>query len=146
MGVYKDMELSLMDWLKTIGALQKNSDSNITDINEVRNGTMLCRLAEIVSNRKLYGILNNPKSDANSLTNIKKSLDCFKNLPGIDMKQLCHEKDVIKGNRNSILRLLEELHRYYNESLRKPFTQFDGNYGNATISDCSILHKTSNRN
>jgi len=113
------LEISILVWLKALGVIpmKRNEDNRLVSIleieHEIRNGTLLCEIAQILSGQHLHGIFKNPKTDATSLTNIRKALDCLRSLPRINPKYLWKEKEIFSGDRSTILGLLEELHKYY---------------------------------
>lgn len=83
----KKLEVSIMRWLRRLGVVKQSSISSIFEIlRELRNGTLLCELAEIMCKRKLNGVFRNPKTDATSLTNLRKALDCLRTLPKVSLK------------------------------------------------------------
>lgn len=112
MDEYKSIETSLISWLKSLGVICHSESRPIAEIEKLRNGTALCKLAEILL-KKPHKLLNNPKSEANRLANIRVALNSFKQLPRLDTKQLCSEREILQGNRNAILLMLEELRKYH---------------------------------
>lgn len=80
---------------------------------EIRNGTILCRLGEVMSGERIKGVFKEPKSDATSMVNLRKAFECFRRLPRIDRKHLWAEREVLRGDKNAIFSLLESLRKYH---------------------------------
>jgi hypothetical protein len=108
----REIEANILDWLKRIGALglvqrYKSEPMTLLEIeDEIRNGTILCKLAEIMSSRRIKGTFKEPKSEATCMVNIRKVFECFRELPKISHKYLWLEREVLKGNKEAIFSLL----------------------------------------
>jgi len=127
---YKNIEVSLITWLKSLGVIAEcEKNKGVADIEEIRNGTALYKLIQLLLNKQPYGMLSNPRSEANCLVNIRSALDSLRNLPGIDNKQICNEREIVQGNRNAILLLLEELRNYHKRTSKKRSTRINRNSG-----------------
>ncbi len=88
----RKLEISLLLWLKSLGLVSEKPNGKLVTIleleREIRNGTLLCDLAEIMSKRRIHGVFRSPKTDATALANLSKSLECFRCLPRISHKYL----------------------------------------------------------
>jgi len=83
----KKLEVSLIKWLKRLGVIRGINTTSIFEISrEIKNGTLLCEVAEIICKKKLHGVFRNPKTDATALMNIRKALDALRMLPRINLK------------------------------------------------------------
>jgi hypothetical protein len=83
----RKLEVSLTKWLKRLGVIRGVSTNSIFEVSkEIRNGTLLCEVAEIMCKKKLNGVFKNPKTDATALMNIRKALDALRTLPRINLK------------------------------------------------------------
>jgi len=115
----RNLEISLLDWLKSIGILaklSKNSEKCYTILeieNELRNGTLFVYLAELLSKHKVTGTFKDPRSESTALVNLRKSFEVFRSLPKISHKWLWSEKEIFKGNRGAMFAVLEELHKFF---------------------------------
>jgi len=82
------LELSIIVWLKSLGLV--GSGERIVTIleieREIRNGTLLCELAQIIAKKKLNGVFKSPKTDATALANLQKALECFRSISRINRK------------------------------------------------------------
>lgn len=147
----RKLEISLLNWLKALGLIgdkTMNSAGKVVTIleleREIRNGTLLCDLAQIISGKHLPGVFRSPKTDATALANLSKALECFRALPRLTHKYFSHssinpynvnrrylwsEKELFNGDRGTILGLLEVLHRYYDGvTVEMPATPYLGKY------------------
>jgi len=117
----REIEANILDWLKRVGALglahrYTSEPMTLLEIeDEIRDGTILCKLAEIMSNKIIKGTFKEPKSEATCTVNIRKAFECFRGLPKISHKHLWLEKEVLKGNKERIFSLLETLRQYHEE-------------------------------
>eukprot|EP00826_Nyctotherus_ovalis_P042013 TRINITY_DN4283_c0_g3_i4.p1 TRINITY_DN4283_c0_g3~~TRINITY_DN4283_c0_g3_i4.p1 ORF type:complete len:576 (+),score=56.75 TRINITY_DN4283_c0_g3_i4:321-2048(+) len=89
-----ELEHSIINWLRRIGTVRDNIKT-LCDINrEIRNGTLLCEIAEVLTRKKLHGIFRCPKTDITAMSNIKKALECLRTLPRINCRYLWKYKAV----------------------------------------------------
>ena len=56
--------------------------------NEIRKGTLLCKIADIMCPNKVNGTFRNPKTNATALMNISKALNSLRSLPRISLKYI----------------------------------------------------------
>ncbi len=112
------LEVSLLHWLKSLGLLPTGaSPVTILEVeNGIRNGTILCELAQRLSRRTIRGVFKDPKTNSTAISNLRKAFEAFRALPKINHKYLWCEKEVFAGDRGVIFGLLEELHKYYDGS------------------------------
>ena len=66
--------------------------------------------------RRLIETFKNPKTDATALMNLRKSLDCLRTLPNINLRYMWKEKEIFNGDLSVIFGLFEELHKYYDNA------------------------------
>ncbi len=113
------LESSLLGWLQSLHIVRpppQGRQLNLLDIeHEVRNGTLLCSLASVLTRNvaRLGGIIPDPRSTAAALSNLRKACECLRRLPKIGTRFLWEEKAILAGDRGTIFGLLEDLHRYY---------------------------------
>lgn len=85
----RQLEISLIYWLQSLGLIRTQNVTSILDIEkEIRNGTLLCELAQIISKSKhpLTGIFKDPKTDTTAISNIRKALEILRKLSKISHK------------------------------------------------------------
>lgn len=85
----RKLEISLIQWLQSLGLIKSQNIATILDFEkEIRNGTLLCELAQIISNNKqpINGIFKDPKTDATAISNIRKALENLRKLSKISHK------------------------------------------------------------
>jgi len=109
-------EQKVLNWLKQLQLIQSSIESILEFESEIRDGTLLCTIAQILSKRGLSGIFKNPKTESAVLMNIRKALECLRILGGIDTRYMWEEKNIFNGDRTVILGLFEDLCKYH-ESL-----------------------------
>jgi len=81
-----DKEGSIIDWLKRLELIRSNIKT-LDEINkEIRNGILLCELAEILTKKRLCGIFKLPKTNITAQSNIQKALESLRTLPKINHK------------------------------------------------------------
>lgn len=79
----RKLELSIIKWLQNIGleSVLKKKPISILDIEpEIRNGTLLCELAEKLGGKHITGIFKDPKTDTIALSNLRKACECIRSL------------------------------------------------------------------
>eukprot|EP00826_Nyctotherus_ovalis_P052532 TRINITY_DN6674_c0_g2_i1.p1 TRINITY_DN6674_c0_g2~~TRINITY_DN6674_c0_g2_i1.p1 ORF type:complete len:373 (+),score=53.81 TRINITY_DN6674_c0_g2_i1:710-1828(+) len=112
----RNLEVKAISWLQEMGIIMSGSDLTLKDIEkDVRNGTILCELANVMSKTKIK-MYNSPKTDSAALYNIRKAFDVFRKLPRISHKHLWSEREVYNGDIAKILHLLNDLHNYHENS------------------------------
>ena len=80
----------------------------------IRNGTLLCEIAEKVTYEHVVGVFQFPKIEKTCLINIKKALTALRNVTGMSKVYLSEQcvEDIFSGNPSVILPLLEDVMRY----------------------------------
>eukprot|EP01060_Flectonema_neradi_P039633 TRINITY_DN87_c4_g1_i2.p1 TRINITY_DN87_c4_g1~~TRINITY_DN87_c4_g1_i2.p1 ORF type:complete len:613 (+),score=64.79 TRINITY_DN87_c4_g1_i2:50-1888(+) len=80
----------------------------------IRNGTLLCEIAEKVTYEHVIGVFQFPKIEKTCIINIKKAFAAMRNLSGMSKVYLSEQciGDIIAGNPAVILPLLEDVMRY----------------------------------
>lgn len=112
----RNLEVKVVSWLQDIGIIVSGSDLTFKDIEkDVRNGTILCELANIMSKTKIK-MYSSPKTDSAALYNIRKAFGVFRKLPRISHKHLWSEREVHNGDIAKTLHLLNDLHSYHESS------------------------------
>jgi hypothetical protein len=75
------LEASLLNWIYSCGVV-KNSNKPPVSLLEIeddlKNGTIYCRLVQFIFNTKLNGVFADPKTEATKLSNLRKATDVLK--------------------------------------------------------------------
>ncbi|KAL0480082.1 hypothetical protein AKO1_007056, partial [Acrasis kona] len=112
----RQLEQALVFWLRSVG-LCVSSDPMLTCLEMIesgmRNGVLLCDVVSFVLGEKIIGVCRSPKVAASCLSNINRSLELLRKRKSMTQEFLWGDKDVLDGNRNVILGLLEDVYRYY---------------------------------
>ena len=114
------LERSLLSWLYSLGALVRCYPSyetgvpqDLTDIeSQLRNGTLLCITAEIVTNGSVKGWMKKPKTEKVGRSNIEKGLTLLRETKDFGQRFTWSGDNIHHGSRHDILGLLEDCHRY----------------------------------
>ena len=114
------LERSLLSWLYSLGVLVRCYPSyetgvpqDLTDIElQLRNGTLLCITAEIVTNGSVKGWMKKPKTEKVGRSNIEKGLTLLRETNNFGQRFTWSGDDIHHGSRHDILGLLEDCHRY----------------------------------
>lgn len=111
----KTLEKSLLYWLGTLGVFSNDKPwpKYLKQIEEqFKNGTILCDIIEITEGKKTY-CHRNPKINGSKLSNINKALTILRQNTKISTKYLWKEKEILNGNMNIIIGLLEDIHKAF---------------------------------
>ena len=114
------LERSLLSWIFSLGCLSScyptfegGVPSDLTDIEiSLRNGTLLCTVAETVTMDRVRGWMKRPKTDLVGRNNIEKSLTLLRSTDGFGQRFTWKGDDMHSGSRHDILGILEDCHRY----------------------------------
>ena len=114
------LERSLLSWLYSIGAFQKcypthdqGVPHDLTDIEtSLRNGTLLCVVAETITLNKDKGWMKRPKTTKVGRANLEKGLHALRVEDGFGQRYTWAGDDIHRGSRHDILGILEDCHRY----------------------------------
>lgn len=85
----RKLELSLIKWIQVLGLENISKKQPVTILEYetyIRNGTLLCELAEKITRKPLHGVFKNPKTDSTALSNIRKACESLRKLPMIKQK------------------------------------------------------------
>ena len=88
----------------------------------VRNGVLLCRSLEIITNRPslVRGWIRKPKTAKVGRANIEKALNAMRTLPDMGQRYVWKGDDIHSGSREDILGVLEDLHIYHDGLTPRP--------------------------
>ena len=138
------LERSLLSWLFSIGSLSKCHPSfvggvphDLTDIEEaLRNGTLLCVVAEIITLDAVRGWMKKPKTSKVGRKNVEKALELLRITDGFGQRFTWKGDDMHRGSRHDILGVLEDCHRYQDGlTPRTKFYHLPGSDGNVGSED-----------
>ena len=107
------LEASLLSWIHGCGVLKgyKHAPSSIIEIqDDLKNGVIFCKLVQFIFNKHLPGIFNDPRTETTKVSNLRKALDTLKKEKSMSQKYTWSEKEIVKGNKEHILGLLEDTH------------------------------------
>jgi hypothetical protein len=86
----RKLEVSLLCWLDRLGLVPPERPQRPNSLLEIeadlRNGTLLCGLAELLSGTRLTGVFRQPKTDATCQSNLRKAFECLRKIPNITHK------------------------------------------------------------
>ncbi len=130
----KKLEQSILFWLVSlgIGAAQTNNPNqpypnSIEEIKpKIQNGTLLCELVSLIEGKKIIGINTTPKVASACIANITKALEILRKRKGMNPSFLFSENELLNGDVNVILGLLEDIHRAFDNY--PPRSQVKGPY------------------
>jgi len=141
-----NIEESIINWLKSLHLINYNVSSILDIEKDISSGVLLCRLGTILHKykKKSYGVINNPKTSVVALTNIKKAFELFRQLPGIDRKYLWAESNILHGNCQYILEVLNCLYGYYKKSIKyeETLSTVNDSFISYKHNDTSMLYKS----
>ncbi|CAI2358904.1 unnamed protein product [Moneuplotes crassus] len=107
------LEASLLNWIHSCGALKsyKVPPTSLLEIEEdLKNGTLYCRLVQFIFNIKLPGVFADPKSESTKISNLRKALEVLKKEKSMSQKYTWSEREISKGSREHMIGLLEDMH------------------------------------
>lgn len=76
----------------------------------MKNGTIFVSLVQVILNKKLAGINSDPKTETTKISNLRKALDALRQEKSMSQKYTWAERDIVKGSREHIIGLLEDMH------------------------------------
>ena len=121
---FNQKEKKLMDWLLDIG-IYKDPVSWEQISSEIK-GDLLFRIYENMTQEKMKPIHQIPQNEVNSLANLRKFLGKLRNNKDFDQKFLWMEGEIVKGNRNLIIGLLEDIKAGYENIFYKEKKRIKG--------------------
>lgn len=112
-----EIEQKSMNWLMEIGIY--NVPVSWEQISSEIKGDLLFRIYEKITQEKMKPIHRFPQNEANSLANLRKFLGKLRNNKDFDQKFLWMEGEIVKGNRNIIIGLLQDIKTGFENSFYK---------------------------
>jgi hypothetical protein len=114
------LEQSLLFWLRTLGMLPATDGMSPHQAlayveTGVRNGTLLCDLVSFVVGERIIGVSRAPKVAATCLANINRALEQLRKRKGMTSEFLWRDQEILDGDKNIMLGLLEDIHRFYDK-------------------------------
>lgn len=137
-----NLDLSLLDWFHQLGIIKYFLGSLSQQVNTIlylesyiKDGTLLCFLCSHVFHLPINSYLKNPLTYKQCLINVSKVVKLLRLCPSMSKRFLYKniEDDLIRGNWDAILGLLEDLHVFY-DRLELYYNNKTSNYSNAFIS------------
>lgn len=107
------LEASLLNWIYGCGAFRnyKQPPTSLIEIEEdLRNGTIYCRLVQFIFNMKISGVFNDPKTESTKICNLRKAFEVLKKEKSMSQKYTWSEREIVKGDREQMFGLLEDMH------------------------------------
>lgn len=85
--------------------------SSILEIQEeLKNGVIICKLVQFIFNVSIPGIFNDPRTESTKISNLRKATEILKREKSMSQKYTWSEKEIVKGSKEHILGLLEDMH------------------------------------
>lgn len=109
----KALEAELLSWLESLGLVQTGGATLVDVEKAAMNGSLLCRLAEVLGNFDVFRANAEPKTRMAVYSNIRNALEAFRKLPGINRRYLWSEREIYNGEHRVVLGLLQDLHAYF---------------------------------
>jgi len=111
--ISNDKAYEISDWLRLLGVNISPSSFQKMELEEFRDGFLLCKITEILEHRIIEGLSKNPKSNASCLRNVTKVLEVLKENKNMPVEYLHSSKEIVKGDPVVIVALLEHLKKAY---------------------------------
>jgi hypothetical protein len=109
----KKANLRLSDALKGASQTSNFLPTSTDFVNAFKNGLVLVRVVEYLEHTVLKGINDNPKTSAAMLNNLNRALEVVRNKKGINPRYLFSSEDIVNGNPEVIIGLLEDIAKAY---------------------------------
>ncbi|KAH7818229.1 uncharacterized protein MONOS_11964 [Monocercomonoides exilis] len=108
------VERTLLSWVVAQGILSGPMPSSLDEIiPSFRTGVLLADLVFLLTKQKVIGITLAPRTPAVARSNIEKCLITLRGLPGTNRDVLWCGDEILFGDRNAILAVLNEIHRSF---------------------------------
>jgi hypothetical protein len=107
------LEASLLRWIHGWGVLRgyKTPPSSILEIQEeLKNGVIICKLVQFIFNLNIPWVFKDPRTESTKISNLRKATEILKKEKSMSQKYTWSEKEIVKGNKEHILGLLEDMH------------------------------------
>ena len=121
------LEESLAIWLHSLGLLEVGAGQKPRSLHhvmdELADGTLLCRLAEYICRRRIPGTTQRPRARGAALSNVRKACAAFGSLKHMGRRFLAIEEKMVDGDRVSLMGLLEDAHRACNGEPPRPMVR-----------------------
>ena len=112
----RKLEVSLLNWVVRMGVFGETHQVPLSfeelEIH-LRNGTALCELICLVTNKQIHSLVKKPVNEAQIIGNIRKGLEILREDKRMSQKYTWKERELHKGSKYYLLGLLEDLHRYF---------------------------------
>eukprot|EP00761_Pharyngomonas_kirbyi_P000120 gb/GECH01000120.1/.p1 GENE.gb/GECH01000120.1/~~gb/GECH01000120.1/.p1 ORF type:complete len:784 (+),score=208.52 gb/GECH01000120.1/:1-2352(+) len=108
------LERSVINWLEKTGLIPENSSIDIV-MAGMQSGTLLCELVPLISGSRIIGIHRNAKTPALASSNIRRGMEALGACKKMSRRflGLQRQKELLNGNKNVVLGLLEDIRRCY---------------------------------
>ena len=105
----KEKEGNIINWLNELGLLQNLHISWDQLVFEIIKGELLFKIYEKYSQINIKPVHKVPNNESNCIANLRKFLHLFRNNKNFSQKFLWMEMEVLKGNKEVILGLLDDI-------------------------------------
>ncbi|KAL4463923.1 hypothetical protein ABPG74_005860 [Tetrahymena malaccensis] len=112
--------LNILNWLNEIGLqdISKSLDLNSQIVQSFKDGLVICKIIEKLDQTRIPGLINNPKTSASCLVNIRKAFFILQKKTDFDPKLLLDETQVYEAKNHFVIAFLNQLkHAFKNQYL-----------------------------
>ncbi|EAR85796.2 hypothetical protein TTHERM_00312780 (macronuclear) [Tetrahymena thermophila SB210] len=112
--------LNILNWLNEIGLqdISKSLDLNSPVVQSFKDGLVICKIIEKLDQTRIPGLINNPKTSASCLVNIRKAFFILQKKTDFDPKLLLDETLVYEAKNHFVVNFLNQLkHAFKNQYL-----------------------------
>ena len=81
----------------------------------------MCELVKLALNTRINGFHKRPANEQNCLSNIRKALESLRTEKSMSKKFTWKDSQILEGERQIILGLLEDIHRFMDKLPPRPF-------------------------
>jgi len=106
------LERSVIKWLQSLRLIKNDPSISLLDIeSDIRSGKLLCDLATVLHKNR-GKVCKISQTKLSTFENIRRAFELFRELLHVERRFLWSEKQIYKGDRDVMLGLLEDLHKF----------------------------------